>query len=137
MATCADLLQVELPDNAAEDSVSCLPILLGKANGPVREALVHHSINGKFSIRQGRWKLEWCPGSGGWSAPRDPQAIQQRLPPIQLYDLQADPAEQRNVQADHADVVKNMTALLEQYVARGRSTPGAPQHNSVPVDIRK
>jgi hypothetical protein len=59
------------------------------------------------------------------------------MPPVQLYDMQDDPAEQRNVQAEHADIVKNMTALLGQYVAQGRSTPGAPQQNSVPVDIRK
>ena len=137
MATCADLLQVKLPDNAAEDSVSFLPVLLGKADGPVREALVHHSINGKFSIRQGRWKLELCPGSGGWSSPRDPQAVKQGLPPIQLYDMQDDPGEQHNAQAEHPEIVRNLTALLERYVAQGRSTPGAPQENCVPVELRK
>jgi arylsulfatase A len=136
-ATCADILGVQLPDDAAEDSVSLLSILLGKADGPVREALVHHSISGKFSIRQGRWKLELCPGSGGWSSPRDPQAVKEGLPPIQLYDMTADPSEQRNVQADHPEVVKHLTALLERYVAEGRSTPGVPQKNTVPVDIRK
>ena len=136
-ATCADILGVQFPDDAAEDSVSLLPILLGKADGPVREALVHHSISGKFSIRQGRWKLELCPGSGGWSSPRDPQAVKQGLPPIQLYDMTADYSEQRNVQAEHPEVVKHLTALLERYVAEGRSTPGLPQKNTVPVDIRK
>lgn len=137
MATCADVLQVKLPDNTAEDSVSFLPVLLGKADGPVREALVHHSISGKFSIRQGRWKLELCPGSGGWSSPRDPQASKQGLPSIQLYDMQDDPVEQHNVQDKHPDVVKKLTTLLERYVAQGRSTPGAPQENNAPVDIRK
>ena len=114
-----------------------LPILLDKATGPVREALVHHSINGKFSIRQGRWKLELCPGSGGWSAPRDPLAVKQGLPAVQLYDIQADPAEEKNVEAENPDVVKQLTDLLERYVAQGRSTPGAPQKNAVAVDIWK
>jgi arylsulfatase A len=136
-ATCADILGVQLPDNAAEDSVSLLPILLGEADGPVREALVHHSISGKFSIRQGRWKLELCPGSGGWSSPRDPQAVKQGLPLIQLYDMQDDPREQHNVQAEHPEMVENLTALLERYVAQGRSTPGASQKNTVPVELRK
>ncbi|MFC1597867.1 arylsulfatase, partial [Planctomycetota bacterium] len=136
-ATCADVLGLQLPENAAEDSVSLLPILLGEADGPVREALIHHSISGKFSIRRGRWKLELCPGSGGWSPPRDAQATKQGLPPIQLYDMTADPSEQRNVEADHPEVVKDLTALLERYVAEGRSTPGAPQENTVPVNIRK
>jgi len=136
-ATCADITGVKLPASAAEDSVSLLPILLGKTTEAIREALVHHSISGKFSIRQGRWKLELCPGSGGWSAPRDPQAVKQGLPSLQLYDMEADPSEQKNVQADHPDVVKHLTQLLERYVAQGRSTPGEPQQNTVPVDIWK
>ena len=137
MATCADITGVKLPDNAAEDSISILPALLGSADKPLREALVHHSINGRFSIRQGKWKLELCPGSGGWSIPRDPQAVQRGLPCLQLYDMTADISEQRNLEAEHPEVVKRMTALLEKYVAEGRSTPGAPQKNEVAVDIWK
>ncbi|MBN1909916.1 MAG: arylsulfatase [Pirellulales bacterium] len=137
MATCADITGTTLPEDAAEDSVSLLPVLLGKAAGPVREALVHHSIQGKFSIRQGRWKLELCPGSGGWSEPRDPKARKQGLPSIQLYDISADPAERHNVQADHPDVVKSLTTLLQQYVTTGRSTPGTSRKNDGKVDIWK
>jgi arylsulfatase A-like enzyme len=137
LATCADLVGVKLPADAGEDSVSIVPALLGQADKPVREALVHHSINGRFAIRQGKWKLELCPGSGGWSAPRDPQAARQGLPSVQLYDLTQDLGEQRNLQAEHPDVVKRLTALLEKYVAEGRSTPGAPQQNTVTVDVWK
>ncbi len=108
-----------------------------KPGGPVREALVHHSISGKFAIRRGGWKLELCPGSGGWSQPGDPQATRQGLPARQLYDIKADPAEQHNVQAEHPEVVKQLTALLETYVAQGRSTPGAPQPNNAVIDIWK
>ncbi len=136
-ATCAAVTATELPDNAAEDSVSLLPILLGKAQAPVREAVVHHSINGRFSIRQGRWKLELCAGSGGWSVPRDPQAVKQGLPAVQLYDMETDPAEEKNLQVEHPEVVKRLTELLERYVAEGRSTPGMPQKNTVAVDIWK
>ncbi|MEI9893203.1 MAG: hypothetical protein WDN28_04660 [Chthoniobacter sp.] len=50
--------------------MSMLPAMLGKADKPLREAIVHHSINGSFAIRQGNWKLELCSSSGGWSAPR-------------------------------------------------------------------
>ncbi len=137
MATAADIVGATLPANAAEDSVSILPALLGKTGKPLREALVHQSIDGKFSIRQGRWKLELCPGSGGWSRPRDPEAIQRGLPRVQLYDMTRDVGEQRNLQAEHPDVVKRLTALLEKYVAEGRSTPGAPQQNDVSVDLWK
>jgi hypothetical protein len=57
LATCAELLGIKLPETAGEDSVSVLPVLLGKDTAPVHEAVVHHSISGRFAIRQGRWKL--------------------------------------------------------------------------------
>ena len=137
MATSAEIAGAKLPDTAAEDSVSILPALLGTAIQPLREAIIHHSINGAFSIRQGKWKLEMCSGSGGWSKPVDAEALQQGLPRIQLYDMSADVAEKVNVQEKHADVVERLTKLLEKYIADGRSTPGVPQKNDVTVEILK
>jgi len=137
MATCADILGTKLPDTAAEDSVSILPALLGTAAAPLHEAIVHHSINGMFAIRQGPWKLEFCPGSGGWGAPADPAALKQGLPAIQLYDVSTDVAEASNVQAQHPEVVARLTKLLDKYVAEGRSTPGAQQANDVSVRVSK
>lgn len=134
MATAADILGVKLPDGAAEDSVSFLPALMGKTGDPLREAIVHHSITGAFSIRQGNWKLDLCPGSGGWSEPR-PGREPKDAPRIQLYDLSDDIGEKNNVQARHPEIVARLTKLLENYVADGRSTPGAPQKNTVDPDI--
>ena len=128
LATCADLLGDDLPDNAGEDSVSILPYLDGSATRSLREATVHHSIRGHFAIRQGRWKLALCPGSGGWSAPK-PGEAPEGAPPVQLYDLSQDVAETENVQDRHPEIVERLTALLQQYVDRGRSTPGKPQKN--------
>jgi arylsulfatase A-like enzyme len=137
MATVADILGVKLPDDAGEDSVSILPALEGRATGPLREAVVHHSSNGSFAIRQDRWKLELCPGSGGWSYPRPGKDDQSRMPPVQLYDMSGDVSEKTNVQDRYPEVVARLTRLLEKYVAEGRSTPGAPQKNTSPVDIWK
>jgi arylsulfatase A-like enzyme len=137
IATCADLLGTKLPDNAGEDSVSILPALKGTAVAPLREAVIHHSIHGNFAIRQGDWKLELCPASGGWSPPLPASPVFKTLPPIQLYDLSVDIGEKNNVQDKHPEVVEKLTALLKKYVAEGRSTPGAAQKNDVPVDILK
>ena len=101
-----------------------------------RNTVVHHSISGKFAIRDGRWKLVLCPGSGGWTLD-DAQAARDGLPLVQLYDMQADPGETRNLHVEHPDRVKALLALLKQYVADGRSTPGSRQENDVPVDIWK
>ncbi len=132
MATLAGIVGARLPDEAGEDSVSNLPLWLEQPGAaPVREATVHHSIDGSFSIRQGRWKLELCPGSGGWSWPR-PGKECEGLPPFQLYDLTADIGERGNVQDRHPEVVRRLTDLLASYVRSGRSTPGEPQPNTGP-----
>jgi arylsulfatase A len=135
MATCADILGARLPDNAGEDSVSLLPALLGRTAEPVREAMVHHSINGSFAIRRGSWKLLLCPDSGGWSAPRPGSDEAAGLPPVQLFDLAADPGERANLQAQHPVLVRELVERLERLVEGGRSTPGAAQSNDGPVDI--
>ena len=130
MTTMAEITGYELPDTAAEDSVNNLSIWNGTATDAVREATVHHSVNGSFSIRRGKWKLEMCPGSGGWSYPKPNSEDIKGLPPIQLYDLSRDIGEKENVQDQHPDVVEELKALLTHYVKNGRSTPGAPQPNT-------
>jgi len=136
LATVADMVGEKLPDTAGEDSISFLPDLLGTGHSARTEA-VHHSINGKFALRAGRWKLELCAGSGGWGAPGDTVAAKQGLPDTQLYDMVADESERRNLTAEQPEVVKRLTARLEQVVTDGRSTPGAAQANDVPVYIIK
>jgi arylsulfatase A-like enzyme len=136
-ATCAEIVGVVPPQDAAEDSVSFLPTLAAPSQARPRSAVVHHSVNGSFAIRDGNWKLELCPGSGGWSAPRPGADDTSALPLVQLYDLKTDIAERENVQDRHPDVVERLTALLEKYVAEGRSTPGERQRNTVDVDLWK
>ncbi len=137
MATCADILQVKLPPSAGEDSVSLLPVLLGKATQPVHEAVVFHSINGSFAIQQGKWKLEMCSSSGGWGWPKPGSPEAKALPPVQLYDIIKDIGERTNEYANHPEIVEQLTKLLEKYVADGRSTPGPQQHNDVPINLWK
>ena len=66
MATCAELLEVRLPDNAGEDSVTMLPAFYGKKVEHARKAVIHHSLRGNYAIRQGKWKYIVTNGSGGW-----------------------------------------------------------------------
>jgi len=136
LATCAELVGATLPEDAGEDSISLLPLLGPEPPAtPVRDSVIHHSSEGRFAIRQGRWKLLAWPGSGGWSAPTPhpsnwldvPAVDLSTLPPFQLYDLEADPAERTNLAADHPDVVARLGGLLRAQVDAGRSTPGGPQ----------
>ena len=82
---------------------------------------MHHSGNGLFGIRVGRWKLIQGRGSGGfsrWTPPED-------APVGQLYDLVDDPAEERNVYAEHPEVVAELAARLAEIRAAGRSVPAS------------
>ena len=54
-ATVAEVLGQNAPE-AAEDSQSFLPVLLGRSEQG-RDVIVHHAIDGTFAIRQGSWKL--------------------------------------------------------------------------------
>ena len=105
----AGLAGAAVPAGQGEDSFDQSAELLGGAEAPVRDHLVHHSGNGVFAIREGRWKLILGKSSGGftkWSPPED-------APPGQLYDLRSDPAETTNLYREHPDVVERLTQRLE------------------------
>jgi arylsulfatase A len=135
LATCADIVGEVLPDSAGEDSVNLLPLFAG-GDDPVRSHVIHHSIQGKFAIRDGRWKLVLCPGSGGW-AKSDAEAADEGLPIVQLYDMVADPEERNNLGSTNREQVREMIQLLKRLVKEGRSTPGSGQSNDAPIDIWK
>ncbi len=137
MATCAEIVSSKLPETAGEDSVSFLSALTGAEQPAARPAVVHHSIEGAFAIREGKWKLALCPGSAGWSEPRPGSPAEKGLPAVQLYDLAADLGETKNLQAEKPDEVTRLTKMLEELIANGRSTPGAVQANDAKVSIIK
>ncbi|MCB9208895.1 MAG: arylsulfatase [Ignavibacteriales bacterium] len=137
IATTSDIIGDKLPENSGEDSISILDDLKKTSSKPLREAIVHHSIDGLFAIRKGKWKLELSPGSGGWSSPRNFEAFNKNMPMLQLYDLENDIAEKNNVQDQYPEIVNELINLLEKYVEDGRSTPGIKQKNDVDVNIWK
>jgi hypothetical protein len=51
--------------------------------------------------------------------------------------METDESETKNVAADHPEVVKELTALLEKYIADGRSTAGPEEKNDAKIVIHK
>jgi len=132
MATFAGITGYELKDEEGEDSYNLLPAILNPGYKKIiREATIHHSINGNFAIRKGDWKLLLSPGSGGWSSPR-PGKEEQGLPAVQLYNMKDDIGETVNLQDKYPDTVKELTAILRKYIEEGRSRTGEPQKNDGP-----
>jgi len=82
-----------------------------------RAAVVHHSGNGTFAIRRGKWKLILGSGSGGRGIPRSKPFDGK----VQLYDMEASVSETENLADANPEVVKEFTALLERYRESGRS----------------
>lgn len=119
LATSAAIVGADLPDDAGQDSVSILPDLLGTADGPLREATIHHSIDGAFAVRQGPWKLILCRGSGGWSLREN--KVPKDAPAGQLYNLSEDVGETRNLYDSRPEVVKRLTELLHKFQEQGHS----------------
>jgi arylsulfatase A len=135
MAAFASLTGHRLKDDEAEDAYDILPLLLDpKYPRVIREATVHHSYLGDFAIRQGKWKLILSAGSGGWSFPIKPEDLK-GLPPVQLYDLEADPGETTNLESRFPEKVTSMKGLLEKYQQSGRSMND--QRNNLTICIKQ
>ncbi|MFK8114991.1 MAG: arylsulfatase [Rubripirellula sp.] len=130
MATVAEITGSELPKNAGEDSFSLVPALMGTdADKSIRPYILQQGFYGarKLAIRRGKWKYLNHQGSGGNNYAKHRMLKEYELPenlpdaPGQLYDLDADPGETQNLSAKRPDVVKELSKLLEDSIAAGRT----------------
>lgn len=118
MATAAEVAGAKIPDNAGEDSVSLIPEMLGTSKDGTREATVHQSAVGDLAIRQGPWKL-----------------IFKKNGSRELYNLETDLSETKDVLAANAEIDAKLTVLMQRYINEGRSTPGVEQKNEFDPSI--
>ena len=129
MATCAALSGATLPSNAAEDSFNILPVFLGKADGkPIRDFTLHQTNSLALAIRQGPWKYLDHRGSGGNRYEKGELAafaLPDNAPTAlgQLYNLETDPGETKNLYFEQPLKVKELKAKLDELVKAGRSAP--------------
>ncbi len=99
-ATFAELAGGEAP--AGTDGISIVPALLGRGTERQHDALYweFHSRGSAQAVRMGRWK-----GIRNNIA-KQPDA------PIELYDLQTDPGETKDVAAGNPEVVRRIEAFM-------------------------
>lgn len=110
LPTIAAATNCALPQGAGEDGRSILYLLRGSADG-VDRTLVHHSNDGSFGVRKGRYKAVFSTGSGGFSEPVGHPAE----PPQRgtLFDLVSDPGEQSDLWEARPEIVAALRAELE------------------------
>ncbi|WP_405575592.1 arylsulfatase [Winogradskyella sp. Asnod2-B02-A] len=118
LATFADLLGVDISDNAGEDSQSFASVLTTTQSTYNRLPLINRGDNGKigrYAITEGNWKLVL--------------PSKKKEEGIELYDLDNDPSEETNLAKKHPKKVKDLTAKINVIIASGRTTKGVYQNN--------
>ena len=113
LATIAEIIGAELPDDAGEDSQSFAPLLTQSKTVHQRVPLINHSASGRFSITEGDWKL----------------ILPDRKNKRELYQLSLDPSEQKNVLLENPSIAQRLENKITEIVCQGRSTPGLRQSN--------
>jgi arylsulfatase A-like enzyme len=119
-ASFAALTGVPLPEDAVLDSINVLPALLDQPHDkPLRKDFIAHTggIKGPFGIRQGPWKLVM--GSGGYGAA---QRADRPTGP-QLFNLDDDLSETKNLAAEHPEIVQKLKDLVVTQREVGRTRP--------------
>lgn len=128
-ATCAELLDIEIERDAAEDSFSFLATLFGQNNEPHRSAIVAHSVGGEFAFIEDGWKLVYRNRTTNRNDCRGEPRI------AELYHLAEDIGETRNLVEQEPQVRAFMEKRLREVVANGSSRPGAYSENDAQVTV--
>ena len=113
LPTFAGLAGARLPDDRTIDGHDVLPVITARpdAENP-RRTYFFYCYNHLQAVRSGKWKLvlprparpPWCSWSARLVTPVDK---------LELYDLENDVGETRDVSGEHPDVVGELTKLIE------------------------
>ena len=133
-ATCADLIGAELPNDSAQDSYSFLPSAVGKkfsgSENAKRSTMINHSNFGEFAYRNENWKLVYRLGGKNLTQSRGKATV------AELYNLENDIAEERDLAGVEIDRVQAMSTELAQAIQLGASRPHASGQNDCRVDFK-
>lgn len=145
LATLAALVEQPLKENEGPDSYNMLQAFTGSPPEPVRDHLVISPSRKKnLAIRKGKWMYISSQGSGGFPGKEigshllggaaatkltgqvnsdiENGKIKADAPPAQLYDLEADPTQKRNLYDEYPEIAKELQALLEKTLQSKRSS---------------
>jgi arylsulfatase A-like enzyme len=128
-ATVADILDEQLPPDAAEDSFSFLPALTGSDPPPRPAGIVSHSRDGEFAYREGDWKLVLRKPVAKLNASRGRPAV------AELYHLGRDEGETSDLTAEYPEKVAELRQQLYELVRAGGSREGVSTGNDVRVVV--
>ena len=126
MATLADAVGYELPDDAAHDSHNMVPYLKGQAK-TIRDHHVHNTNRNGYAIRSGDWIL--INSKTGYVSRVDKAWLQKRSYPaddkakVELYNYVDDPGQKHNLAEKNPEKVAELQELLAKVREQGYSAP--------------
>jgi arylsulfatase A-like enzyme len=110
-ASLADLVNVAIEDGQAPDSKNNLTVLLNQ-NRQSREFVVEQSLNSTLSLLVGNWK--YIEPSKGPAINKDTNTELGNSTEPQLFNLEVDPGETKNLASVYPERVNEMKAMLEK-----------------------
>ncbi|MDO1513343.1 sulfatase [Maribacter confluentis] len=124
LPTLAEICQADLP-NTVIDGRSAWPLLTGITNeSPQKAYFFYYRVNELFGVRYGKWKL-YFPHTyrtmNGQKAGKDGLPGEYKmvdLKEIELYDLESDASELKNVASEYPKVVTKIKELADHMRSR-------------------
>ena len=117
MPTAAELAGTKM--EAITDGISFLPTLLGKTSDQKTHPYMFWNFDeqgGKRSVLQWPWKLIHVNSKGSDQAPE--KSAKKKAPSktmlVQLFQMEDDPTEQKNVAAENPQIVKRLEGLMQE-----------------------
>jgi arylsulfatase A len=122
-ASCASIAGVDLSDDACLDSMDVADALLGDPGAKGRDHLVQqdNGRGGNYGLRRGNWKL--LRHDSKRTSNTELRLRRRPIDEFQLYDLNSDPGERKNVINQHPEIAASMKQQLANIIEAGRSRP--------------
>lgn len=122
-ASFAAMLNVPLPEDACLDSQNILEALLGKPDAKGRDWVLQqdNGASGNFGFRMGKWKL--MRHASGKATNVQLRLVQTNMKRLQLFDLDADPGESKDLSEQNPELVRELNQKLTSVIDAGRSRP--------------
>ncbi|MEL7498502.1 MAG: arylsulfatase [Planctomycetota bacterium] len=119
----AALTESKFDENGCLDSFNVIDALLGKQGAQGRSHLVQqdNGKSGTYGLRSGKWKLHRYERKQARNVVVEKKLTNSKVPRFQLFDLDADPGEKKNVINDHPEIAEQLKSQLDAIIKNGRS----------------